>query len=121
MNRETILKRTLVMFCLWLSSAAALAVSEGRYQAIPIDPGEGYGAEKALILDTVSGHLWIWVESPTVDDDAGGRFLIYQGQLVPGKKMGEIIEKQEWPAKPAKDTPPALKTDALPAPKLKSR
>lgn len=115
------LKRIVLSACLWFASAAALAVSEGRYQAIPIDPGEGYGAEKALILDTVSGHLWIWIESPTVDDDPGGRFLIYQGQLVPGKQMGDIIEKQEWPAKPAKDTPPALKTDALPTPKLKGR
>ena len=114
------LKRMLVAAGLLLLSGTALAVSEGRYQAVPIDPGEGYGAEKALILDTVSGHLWIWIESPTVDDDPGGRFLIYQGQLVPGKQMGDIIEKQEWPAKPAKDTPPALKTDALPNPRLKS-
>ena len=113
------LKRLLFGVLLLCASGAALAVSEGRYQAIPIDPGEGYGAEKALLLDTVSGHLWIWIESPTVDDDPGGRFLIYQGQLVPGKKMGDIIEKQEWPAKPARDTPPALKTDALPVPKLK--
>lgn len=115
------LKRILFMLCLLCGSGVALAGSEGRYQAIPIDPGEGYGAEKALILDTVSGHLWIWIESPTVDDDPGGRFLIYQGQLVPGRKMGDIIEKQEWPAKPARDTPPALKSDALPEPKRKSR
>ena len=115
------LKRMLVTLCLLFASVAAWAVSEGRYQAIPIDPGEGYGAEKALILDTVSGHLWIWIESPTVDDDPGGRFLIYQGQLVPGKTMGDIIAKQEWPAKPAKDTPPALKTDTLPMLKRRSQ
>lgn len=115
------LKRFVVALGLLVASSAALAVSEGRYQAIPIDPGEGYGAEKALILDTVAGHLWVWIESPTVDTDPGGRFLIYQGQLVPGKKMGDIIEKQEWPPKPATDTLPAIKTDNLPAPKLRSR
>lgn len=115
------LKRILVAAVLLAGAAGAMAGSEGRYQAIPIDPGEGYGAEKALILDTLSGHLWIWIESPTVDDDPGGRFLIYQGQLTPGRKMGDIIDKQEWPAKPARDTPPALKTDTLPGPKLKSR
>ena len=114
------LKRILLMGCLLVASSAALAVSEGRYQAIPIDPGAGYGAEKALILDTVAGHLWIWIESPTVDEDPGGRFLIYQGQLVPGKKMGDIIEQQEWPAKPAQGNPPALKTDNLPLPKSRS-
>ncbi|MCC6709614.1 MAG: hypothetical protein IT492_18840 [Gammaproteobacteria bacterium] len=115
------LKKILLAAVLLCGAANVLAGAEGRYQAIPIDPGEGYGAEKALILDSVSGHLWIWIESPTVDDDPGGRFLIYQGQLVPGRKMGDIIEKQEWPAKPAKDTPPALKTDALPAPRQKAR
>ena len=114
-------KRIFVALVLLLTSGVAVAVSEGRYQAIPIDPGEGYGAEKALILDTVAGHMWIWIESPTVDADPGGRFLIYQGQLVPGKKMGDIIEKQEWPAKPATDTPPALKSDNLPEPKLPGR
>lgn len=80
--------------------AAAGVNADGRYQAIPIDPAQGYGAEKALILDTVSGHLWIWIESPAVDDEPGGRFLIYQGQLVPGKTMGDIIDHQAWPAKP---------------------
>ena len=118
---ETILKKLLLAASLLCMSIGALAGSEGRYQAIPIDPGEGYGAEKALILDSVSGHLWIWIESPTVDDDPGGRFLIYQGQLTPGRKMGDIIDKQEWAAKPGKDTPPALKTDALPEPARKAR
>ena len=115
------LKRFVVALGLLVASSAAMAVSEGRYQAIPIDPGEGYGAEKALILDTVAGHLWVWIESPTVDTDPGGRFLIYQGQLVPGKKMGDIIEKQEWPSKPAQGTPPELETDNLPAPKPRFR
>ena len=114
-------KRIYVALVLLLTSGVAVAVSEGRYQAIPIDPGEGYGAEKALILDTVAGHMWIWIESPTVDADPGGRFLIYQGQLVPGKKMGDIIEKQEWPAKSATDTPPGLKSDDLYEPKLPKR
>ena len=115
------LKRLCLALVLGLAAGAAHAVSEGRYQAIPIDPGEGYGAEKALILDTVSGHLWIWIESPTVDDEPGGRYLIYQGQLAPGKKMGDIIEQQSWPAKPAADTPPALKTDDLPPPRSRRK
>lgn len=86
--------------CVALFVSVASFATDGRYQAVPIDPGQGFGADKVLLLDTVSGHLWIWIESPAVDDDPGGRFLIYQGQLAPGKKMGEIIDKQEWPAKP---------------------
>lgn len=77
--------------------AAASAGPEGRYQAIPIDGGLDYGAEKALIVDTVAGHLWIWIESPALEDEPGGRYVIYQGQLAPGKEMGEVMLKQEWP------------------------
>jgi hypothetical protein len=87
-------------------AAGAVGAQEGRYQAIPIQTGVEYGAEKALILDTVAGHLWIWVESPAVNDEPGGRYLIYQGQLQPGAEIGEVIEKQEWPAKPPAATTP---------------
>jgi hypothetical protein len=79
-----------------------LASPEGRYQAIPIDTGVDYGTEKALILDTVAGHLWIWVESPSVNGEPGGRYVIYQGQLEPGQDMGQIMDKQEWGAVPGK-------------------
>ena len=68
-----------------LLGAVAAQAADGRYQAVPIDPGQGFGADKVLILDTVSGNLWIWIESPAVEDDPGGRFIIYQGQLAPGQ------------------------------------
>ncbi|MCB1746726.1 MAG: hypothetical protein H6977_19155 [Gammaproteobacteria bacterium] len=88
-----------MVLALTLSLAAwslAATAQEGRYQAVPIDSGAEYGTEKALILDTVAGHLWIWVESPAVNDEPGGRYLIYQGQLEPGKTMGQVIDRQEW-------------------------
>jgi hypothetical protein len=75
---------------------ANLAHADGRYQAIPIDAGPEFGMEKALILDTVSGHLWIWTESPATDEEPGGRYVIYQGLLTPGTQMGEVVLKQEW-------------------------
>ena len=73
-------------------------IAESRYQVVPLHPGYEFGTEKALILDTVAGHLWIWVETPAVNDKAGGRYVIYQGQLAPGREMGDIIEEQHWPA-----------------------
>lgn len=74
-----------------------LAIADGRYQAVPIDPGSEFGTEKALILDTLAGHLWIWTESPATDEEPGGRYIIYQGQLVPGDRIGDVVLKQEWP------------------------
>ena len=85
--------------------AAPAGAETGRYQAIPIDGGLDYGAEKALLLDTVAGHLWIWVESPAHDEEPGGRYLIYQGQLEPGREMGDIMLRQEWPASDADASP----------------
>ena len=93
------LKRFLFLALIAMHSTAAVAGPEGRYQAVPIDGGLEYGTEKALIIDTVAEHLWIWIESPAVGDEPGGRYVIYQGQVVPGSKMGEVMLKQEWPPK----------------------
>ena len=90
-------KRLLFVTLLSMSTITAKAGPEGRFQAIPIDGGINYGTEKALILDTVAGHLWIWIESPAVGDEPGGRYVIYQGQLAPGTEMGDVMLKQEWP------------------------
>ncbi|MBT8446233.1 MAG: hypothetical protein HKO62_09170 [Gammaproteobacteria bacterium] len=76
--------------------AAPARAQDARYHAVPLDPGYDFGVEKALILDTTDGHLWIWMESPATPDGDGGRYLIYQGQVKPGRSMGDIIEQQEW-------------------------
>lgn len=94
----------------WVMGLGAVLMSVGaqaepRYQAIPINAGADFGTEKALVLDTVEGHLWIWTESPASDDRSGGRYVIYQGQLFPGREVGDVVLKQEWtmPAEPASD------------------
>lgn len=80
-----------------LTGCAASALADERYQAIPISSGSDFGTEKALILDTAAGHIWIWTESPATDTEPGGRYVIYQGQLSPGNEIGDIVLKQEWP------------------------
>jgi hypothetical protein len=60
---------------LYLYSAATQA--ESRYQVVPLHPGYEFGTEKALVLDTVAGHMWIWVESLAVGKREGGRYVIY--------------------------------------------
>lgn len=57
--------------------------SEGRFKATRIsDSG-------ALILDTKEGHLSIWGSDGTVS------VLMYQGQIFPGKKMGDILYRSD--------------------------
>jgi hypothetical protein len=73
--------------------APTLVLAEGRYQAVPIyNPSDG--SSKVLILDTNNGQLWTWMEVGASSGGAGGRFLIYQGQVRPGKRMGDIVEEQ---------------------------
>lgn len=88
----------LVLLTGLLAALAGTAGAQERYQVAPLGAGMGFNPDKALILDTASGHLWLWVESPPAESAPGGRYLIYQGQVRPGKAMGEIIEQQEWPA-----------------------
>lgn len=92
------------------------AQADARYQAVPIDAGHEFGMEKALILDTVAGHLWIWTESPATDEEPGGRYVIYQGQLTPGSRMGEVVLKQEWVmGKPGEENSAAAAKPVAPA------
>ncbi len=94
--------RPTLLTTLALLTWATAALADERYQAIPIDSGTEFGTEKALIIDTLAGHMWIWTESPATDEEPGGRYVIYQGQLTPGSEMGEVVMKQEWPVtKPA--------------------
>jgi hypothetical protein len=80
-----------------LSGAAEAVSTEGRYQVLPLTDAEGgLGSDKVFIIDTVAGHLWTWTEIPAGDGGSGGRFLIYQGQVRPGTKLGEMIEQQTW-------------------------
>lgn len=87
-----------IIMSLCLAAASTTALAESRYEVVPLHPGYEFGTEKALILDTVAGHMWIWVESPAVNDHEGGRYVIYQGQLTPGRNMGDIVAEQHWPA-----------------------
>ncbi|MGE3773217.1 MAG: hypothetical protein AB7I32_09855 [Gammaproteobacteria bacterium] len=89
--------RPILLMALALLGWTTAAIAEERFQAIPIDSGTEFGTEKALIIDTLAGHMWIWTESPATDEEPGGRYVIYQGQLTPGSTMGEVVMKQEWP------------------------
>ena len=104
--RELKFRRSITTLAAGLLLISAAASADQRYQAVPIDSGTEFGTEKALIVDTLAGHMWIWTESPATDEEPGGRYIIYQGQLTPGTEMGEVVLKQEWPV----DGPMQIKT-----------
>lgn len=84
-------RKLIVAVCLF--APAALPAVEGRYQAVPVyNPSDG--SSKVLILDTQNGQMWTWMEVGASSSGAAGRFLIYQGQVRAGKKMGEIVDQQ---------------------------
>jgi len=86
-----------VLVCAGVHGPAAHA--DGRYQMLEVPDATGFGGEKIVILDTVGGHLWTWSEHAATPGGPGGRFLIYQGQVRPGGKMGDIIQNEEWRGK----------------------
>ena len=66
----------------------------GKYQAVRMD------SNAIFIIDTQEGHIWVWVIQP----DREGRsseFLFYQGQVLPGSNMGELMDRT-YPKIPAK-------------------
>ena len=91
-----------IAFCaLMLTALAGSAAEPERYHAITIpESGESQGSglsAKVFILDTQQGHMWTWSENEPIYDGGDtpklGTVLIYQGQLRPGTKMGEIVAK----------------------------
>lgn len=88
--------KSIILVCTCLIISIGVVSAESRYQAVPLNPGYEFGTEKAFLIDTLAGHMWIWVESPSIGEKEGGRYLIYQGQLEPGKEIGEIIHQQKW-------------------------
>ena len=84
--------RACKLFVLLSALIPCVALGEGRYQAVPVyNPSDG--SSKVFIVDTQNGQLWTWMEVGASSSGAAGRFLIYQGQVRPGKRMGEIIEE----------------------------
>ncbi len=87
------LKKSMVCSTLLLITNLCIA-EDGRYQAFPIPPSLTSGSDKVFIIDTNTGDLWTWTESPTIGEYSGGRYLQYQGRVKPGDKIGEMIDKE---------------------------
>ncbi len=85
--------KTVAAFGVLLALATPAAADEvGRYQAIPMPRADNGQYTQALILDTKDGHLWLWNAHPGLGGQTQIETLIYEGQVKPGKNMGDVIE-----------------------------
>ena len=91
-----------LIFALTVLSLPLHAGEPGRYEAIALHEGGAVGQSgtlkpKVLIIDTADGHLWTWSEHQLLDATEEGRAygsaIIYQGQLRPGRKMGDVVQQ----------------------------
>ncbi len=88
-----------VLFGLAVHPATAQTV--GRYQAVSLPPSRLGHQElpNVLILDTATGHLWLWHQEATSVPLKASEpvkvetFLNYMGIIRTGKKAGDLIEK----------------------------
>ena len=83
---------------LWTLIAQNVFAQElGRYQVVALPKVEGEPTY-ALIIDTKEGHIWTWGESNREKGTSKvGRYLIYQGKVKPGSRMGEVIKSGDRP------------------------
>jgi len=81
---------------------SAWADDDGRYRAVVLHEGGQSGQSgsltpKVFVIDSRDGHMWILEQNTKLHDPEGGfaigSVLTYQGQVKPGKKMGEIVEQ----------------------------
>ncbi len=72
-----------------------IAQESGRYQAISVG-SDKYPA--TFILDTKEGHLWLWRGKLYQEPYENASYsVMYQGQIRPGKKIGDTIERVMFP------------------------
>jgi hypothetical protein len=89
---------------LTLATTGQVLAEEGRYRAIVLHEGglsgeSGSFSPKVFIVDSRDGHMWTWEQNARTLKQKGKAFfgtaITYQGQLRPGKHMGELIEQSE--------------------------
>lgn len=87
----------------YLTLLTAIAISnlsiadDDRYEVAILQHGGSESSHsKVFILDSKLGHMWTWEERSKFTTNDGkmafGTRITYQGQLKPGKEIGEIVD-----------------------------
>jgi len=85
------------ILCWILIAQNVFAQEIGRYQVVPLPKGQDEPIH-ALIIDTKEGHIWTWDQyNREKGTSKVGRYLIYQGKVKPGSRMGEVIQSGGLP------------------------
>ncbi|WP_428352997.1 hypothetical protein [Methyloprofundus sp.] len=103
-KQHLIRTRPLLLFlsALLLSHPVLAEEDYGRYRAIVLDEGgntnsSGSVVPRVFIIDSKEGHMWTLDQKTKLHGVKGeftlGTILTYQGQVRPGKKMGDIVEQ----------------------------
>lgn len=78
------------------------ADDDGRYRAVVLQEGGTTGggsfSPRVFLIDSKEGHMWILERNiPLVSPgrQSFGTVLTYQGKLIPGKQIGEVIYQQD--------------------------
>jgi hypothetical protein len=90
------MKKLLISLVLILIAQTSFADIVGRYQAMVVPKFNSTDPTEIMILDTQEGHIWRWSEYSKIQGvRQGGVWLIYQGQVKPGKTIGDVIDHKK--------------------------
>ena len=65
----------------------------GRYQAVPLADRADILSQDVMILDTQTGALYLWVRAFPTKDSPSFTAIVFQGNLIPGTKPGELVAR----------------------------
>jgi hypothetical protein len=74
-----------------LAFGSANAQQIGRYQMVPIPRGPNSLIDEVVVLDTTSGDMWSWSESPAYGNSPGFNGIKYLGRTTVGTRPGDIV------------------------------
>lgn len=89
-------KVVIAAMMLFFSSQSARTEQVGRYQMVPTQKSPNSFIDQVVVLDTTTGEMWTWTQSPATGNSPGFNGIRYLGRASPGAKPGDIVSKA-WP------------------------
>lgn len=69
----------------------------GRYKGFILPKGSSeIGGDRMMVLDTTTGDLWQWWDSPALNQSPAKAGITYMGRVTPGTAPGETKTFQRF-------------------------